>query len=136
MDGTEHWPKDAFDSEKTTTLDWITERKWVGSNENETQSEEYRSMVSKELEKSDTRKEEISNWYDNVLEEHIRLACDICGMTVECPKFGYKEKITRGKHIAQSIKVDPSEENIKRFFWILWYSVTKTYKAITGLMKV
>lgn len=125
MDRTEYWPKKAFDSQKTTTLAWIMKNDCVGCNDNES--------VTKALETSDSRKEKIGNWYEKVLDEHIRLASDICGMTVVCPKFGYTEKVTRGKHIAHSIKADASEVNIKRVFWILWYSFTTTYKAITGL---
>lgn len=132
MDRSEYWPKDTFDSQKTTTLDWIMKTDWVGCSEKESNPEAYKDKVIKALETSDFRREEIRNWYDKVLDEHIRLACDICGMTVVCSKFGYEERISRGKQIAQSVKDDPSEENIKRFFWILWYSFTATYKAITG----
>jgi hypothetical protein len=130
MEGTEYWPKEAFNSQKITTINWIIEEKLVAPIECGMVPDAYRAEVETALEMSNDRKEVIQKWFDTVMEDHIRLACDICGMTVKCAFFDYKEKICRGTQMAKSVRDDPSDENIKRLCWVLWYSFNTAYKDI------
>lgn len=99
--------------------------------------DDYIRELKTKLDICNKKRELIMRWFEPRLEEHIRLACDVCGMSMKTEYVGYDERIDKGVHIAKSMAMDPSEDNIRRVCWVLFYSFNSVYKNLmSGDMSV
>lgn len=129
----ETWSKNEFDGQQRHTTLWLSQTNKVPAAGSVDCPQEYAGMVQTAMDLANNRKEMTQKWFEKTREDHVRLVCEIVGMSVMGDFPGTRNKITKGPQMAKSLEEDPSEENIKRMCFVLYYSAGGVYKHTLGL---
>lgn len=129
----ERWSKNVFDSQKETSSKWVTDHQLLPCPDSGIGEDQYKEMVRVFMIESNKKKDQVKNIFTQQMEDHFRLATEICGMKLPDSMGSPTMPIREGKHMAKSIANDSSDANVQRLCWTLYYSCNSVYKTIFGM---
>jgi hypothetical protein len=96
------------------------------------EDDQYQSNIIKFINVSNQKRDLVKGAFLPIMNAHFRRVADICRMTKPDAISG-ASLVREGTHMAKSIENDPSDANIKRLCWMLYFSSNTAYKSIFGM---
>lgn len=136
MEEREVYPRNLFDPTKVTELEWLKENKFLVDQpppDDLEGTKNYEEHALACLEFANRKRMDIEKNFAPKMKHHFKTAIEICKITV--PPFGPKNRGRRyGElYVARSMAMDSSEDNIKKFCWIMYNSCSAPYKGVFGV---
>jgi hypothetical protein len=128
-DECERYSRLLFDAQSETTLQHLIKSQLVSAPDCGLDQTEYQKTIEDLMNYSNQKKRDIYLTFKPMLEEHMRLCFEICGMD-RPSRSSIRNKIFLPPHVTASIAADPSDRNIKRLCWVQFYSVFGPYKKV------
>jgi hypothetical protein len=129
----ECWSKNVFDSQKETSSKWVTDHQLLPLPNGGVDEGPYEDLVRMFIIESNKKKDQVKSIFTQQMEDHFRLATEICGMKQPDSMGSLTMPIREGTHMAKSMANDSSDANVQRLCWTLYYSCNSVYKTIFGM---